>query len=196
MERTQKSEKKRHEIVSAVRHVLPQTDYRTLSVRAICTMAHISIGTFYHHFENKEDLLAEILGEIDIYLCSEVEPSLTAATAAENLIRFAAGFAEETVKSSATSSNVLSTASVPLPSVPEMILAERQRPLYRIPCTILRQGQQSGELLTDFVPETAAAYLITCLRGYVMDWSRRNFCYDLCAAIKEFVRFYLRAISA
>ena len=99
MERTKKSETKRTEIIAAVRHTIPEMDYRNLSVRAICDTCGISIGSFYHHFKNKEDLLSEILEEIDQYLIREVQPQLTSESASENLFRFALGFAQETIAS-------------------------------------------------------------------------------------------------
>ena len=196
MGRTKKSETKRTEIIAAVRHTIPEMDYRNLSVRAICDTCGISIGSFYHHFKNKEDLLSEILEEIDQYLIREVQPQLTAESAAENLCRFALGFAQETIASAlGTGGSVISTASVPLPSDPAAIKKEKARPLYELPRTLICNGQKTGEFAPDLDADAAASILVTTLRGYAMDWSRRLFSYDFPAAIREYMAFFLRSLS-
>lgn len=196
MERTKKSETKRAEIIASVRHVLPEMDYRNLSVRAICDTCGISIGSFYHHFKNKEDLLSEILEEIDQYLIREVQPQLTSESASENLCRFALGFAQETIASAlGAGGSVISTASVPLPSGPAAIEKEKSRPLYELPRTLIRNGQKTGEFAPDLDADAAASILVTTLRGYAMDWSRRSFSYDFPEAIREYMAFFLRSLS-
>ena len=196
MERTKKSETKRTEIIAAVRHTIPEMDYRNLSVRAICDTCGISIGSFYHHFKNKEDLLAEILEEIDQYLIRKVQPQLTSESASENLCRFALGFAQETIASAlGAGGSVISTASVPLPSDPAAIEKEKARPLYELPRTLIRNGQKTGEFASALDADAAASILVTTLRGYAMDWSRRSFSYDFLEAIREYMAFFLRSLS-
>lgn len=196
MERTKKSETKRTEIIAAVRHTLPEMDYRRLSVRAICDLCGISIGSFYHHFKNKEDLLTEILEEIDQYLTQEVQPHLTLASASENLMCYALGFASETTASAlGAGGSVLSTASVPLPSDPAAREKERNRPLYAIPRTLILDGQSRGEFASDLDADATAAILVTTLRGYAMDWARRSFSYDFPAAIRSYMEFFLRGLT-
>lgn len=196
MERTNKSKTKRAEIISAVRQSLPKMDYRTLSVRTICDTCGISIGSFYHHFKNKEDLLTEILEEIDHYLVSEVQPLLAEKDECEKLRIFAFGFALETVNSAfAAGGNVISTSSVPLPSDPFERKKELERPLYQLPFSIIQCGQKSGVFSDAVSAETAVEILITSLRGYAMDWARRSFSYDFPKTIRTFIDFYLLSLK-
>ena len=50
MPRSEKSAKKRNDIVDKTIAMLNQLDMKEATVRSICTAADISVGTFYHYF--------------------------------------------------------------------------------------------------------------------------------------------------
>ena len=105
-------------------------------------------------------------------------------------------FAQETIASAlGTGGSVISTASVPLPSDPAAIEKEKARPLYELPRTLIRNGQKTGEFASALDADAAASILVTTLRGYAMDWSRRSFSYDFLEAIREYMAFFLRSLS-
>ena len=84
---------------------------------------------------------------------------------------------------------------MPLPSDPAAIEKEKARPLYELPRTLIRHGQATGEFASDLDADTAASILVTTLRGYAMDWSRRSFSYDFPEAIREYMGFFLRGLA-
>ena len=61
MKRPTHSDKRRQIIASTIK-LLRKTGFEKVSVRAICQNADISIGTFYHYFRDKDDLLRAMLG--------------------------------------------------------------------------------------------------------------------------------------
>lgn len=46
-----------HKIIDAVTEMLGTTPFEEITVRDICKKCDISIGNFYHHFHNKEEIL-------------------------------------------------------------------------------------------------------------------------------------------
>ena len=60
---------------------------------------------------------------------------------------------------------------------------------------LIREGQKTGEFASDISADAAASILVTTLRGYAMDWSRRSFSYDFPGAIQEYMAFFLRSLS-
>lgn len=52
-----KSEETKNKILSTVDQMLSEYDFKYLTVRNICEEAQVAYGSFYHHFENKENLL-------------------------------------------------------------------------------------------------------------------------------------------
>lgn len=168
--------------------------YEETSIRAICEAAHISIGTFYHYFKDKSELLHIILRQIDIFLDENVAPTLTDSSDAVNLKNFAIGFARETRVSAQEYGGVISGPNIPLPHSPEELLSERERPLYQIPRQIVLHGQKTGEFLSFYDADLLVDKLITCLRGISMDWSRRNFYYNIEETVISFMDIFCNAI--
>ncbi len=73
----QKRIKRRSEIIEKTLQLIQTTPFQELSVRDICEAAGISIGTFYHYFKQKDDLLIGLLCLVDIYMEEKVFPLLT-----------------------------------------------------------------------------------------------------------------------
>ena len=58
-----KSNATREKLLKAVDKLIKQYTYDSITVRNICDMANVSIGSFYHHFQTKENLLSIYLAE-------------------------------------------------------------------------------------------------------------------------------------
>lgn len=46
-----------NKIITTVTDMLSDTPFESITIRDICKTCGISIGTFYHHFQNKEEIL-------------------------------------------------------------------------------------------------------------------------------------------
>ena len=180
MKRPTHSDKRRQIIASTIK-LLRKTGFEKVSVRAICQNADISIGTFYHYFRDKDDLLRAMLGGIDEYLLNEIQPRLASDSQLENLRTFALSFADSTVSTGSVYGSIISSTNVPLPASPE----DRAREQYSIPRGILREGQRTGEFRADLDADFVTDSLILFLRGCAMDWARRSFSYDLRVSINR-----------
>lgn len=189
-----KHEAKRNQIIKSTVNVMRQIGYEETSIRAICEAADISIGTFYHYFKDKSELLNIILRQIDIFLDEKVTPTLTDASDTINLKNFAIGFARETYISAQEYGGVISGPNIPLPNSPMEILSEHERPLYQIPKQIILHGQGTGEFLSSYDADNLVEKLITCLRGISMDWSRRDFLYNIEENVSSFMDIFCNAI--
>lgn len=196
MRRTEKSAKRRDEIVEKVISLLSRLNFREATVRKICSEANISVGTFYHYFTEKNDLMSEVLGRIDRYLIEQVLPKLTSENEMENLSEFARGFARYTSSVGSISGCVISSEDIPLPDTPEAIRKERARPLYAIPLEILIRAREKGQVPPDLEPEETTDLLIISLRGHALEWSRRNRCYDIEVKIDAFMRLFVKLAKA
>lgn len=195
MSKTAKSEKKRNELVDQVIAMLHTFDFQEATVRKICEVTHISVGTFYHYFHEKNDLIAEILGRIDTYLAKQVMPRLTHEDEAVNLVEFGSGFAQYTNGIGSVTGSVISRTDFPLPSTPDTIRAEHERLLYTLPAAILRRGREKGQFYAELDVEEAVDQLIIALRGHAMEWSRRGRVYHIEEKVLSFMRLYCRMLK-
>ena len=59
----QKSKETKERIFQAAKEILRKNGYENLSIKNICEVAGVSNGSFYHHFQSKDDLLSYHLEE-------------------------------------------------------------------------------------------------------------------------------------
>ncbi|MBQ4559754.1 MAG: TetR/AcrR family transcriptional regulator [Tyzzerella sp.] len=59
----QKSKETKERIFQAAKEILQKNGYENLSIKNICEVAGVSNGSFYHHFQSKDDLLSYHLEE-------------------------------------------------------------------------------------------------------------------------------------
>jgi AcrR family transcriptional regulator len=64
MQREEKSERSRRQVLDAALHLFSRNGYRGTSVRDIAERADVSIGNVYHHFPDKEALFSTLLSEL------------------------------------------------------------------------------------------------------------------------------------
>ena len=68
-------ESSRKEILKAAREEFLEKGYKGASLRSICKKAGVTTGAFYFQFENKEQLLDEILRPVITYFSAMVQKS-------------------------------------------------------------------------------------------------------------------------
>jgi len=194
MARTEKSVIKRNEIVDKVVAMLNRLDIKDATVHMICEAADISVGTFYHYFVDKNDLVTDILGRIDRYLADQVIPNLNSEDEIENMIAFGKGFASYTNGVGSATGGIISTADFPLPNTKEGILEEHNRLIYTIPRDIMLRGQKKRQIAQDLDVEDTVNILVISLRGNALEWSRRSRVYSIEEQVTKFMMLFARMI--
>ncbi len=58
-----RGEHTRRDILRAAKELLVEKGFEGVSVQAVIRRAHSSVGSFYHHFKNKEDLFMQVIGQ-------------------------------------------------------------------------------------------------------------------------------------
>lgn len=64
MQREEKSERSRRQVLDAALHLFSHQGFRATSVRDIADRARVSVGNVYHHFPDKESLFQSLLNEL------------------------------------------------------------------------------------------------------------------------------------
>lgn len=186
---------KRNTIIAVALSCLKDSSSKDLSIRQICTKGNISIGTIYHYFKSKEDLLTAIMLKYDDTLTSQTINFLTHESEAENLLIFADSFALDSVNNTNVSGTIVSSIDLPLPSTEEERVAERCRPLYQIPCEIIQRGQDKGEFSKKYDAPSLTDKYIMILRGASIEWFRRKYTYNIRQYTREVTELFIDAIS-
>ena len=64
MQREEKSERSRRQVLDAALHLFSHQGFRATSVREVADRAGVSIGNVYHHFPDKEAIFQALLNEL------------------------------------------------------------------------------------------------------------------------------------
>ena len=56
-----RGEHTRKDILRATKELIIENGFEGISVQAVIRRAHSSVGSFYHHFQNKDDLFMQVI---------------------------------------------------------------------------------------------------------------------------------------
>jgi AcrR family transcriptional regulator len=185
----QKQEKRRVEIIEKTLKLMETVPFDDISIQDICSFANISIGSFYHYFSRKSDLLVGLLGLIDVYMGEQVFPLLTNEDELENLKLLFRGFCQRTVETGLERAKLVSACHVL-----DQDLYGEMRPLWKKVAEIVGRGQEKGQITTLFPTDKLSDLLLISMRGFVFDWSRRDGSYSLIERMDEFVKLFFPAL--
>ena len=184
----QKQSRRRIELLEAAIPLISQRPFEEISVAEICRALGISVGSFYHYFKKKDDLLVGLLWIIDEDLAENTFPLLKRENEIENLKLFAHGWAVHVEGHGIERSRLISSIN---PDSAE--LSEKDRPAIRMLRALIAAGQSRGQITADFDADTLTVLFLTTLRGITLDWSRRAGSYALTERMDRDIGILLRA---
>ena len=187
----QKQRKRRAEIIETAIRLMADTPFDALSVSDIYRAAGISIGSFYHYFSKKSDLLVGLLTLVDDALREEVFPLLDREDERENLLLLARGFASY-IQGNDLERSRLIAAIEPF----DTALDGRPRPLWTKLMELFGRGQEKGQITASLPPEELTRLYLIALRGVSVDWTRHNGGYDLLQTTDVLLGLFLQALRA
>ena len=166
-----KSQKTISKIIEVTQKLLEEKGFVNVTIRDICKAANISTGSFYSHFNSKEELMATIFTNIETGHKEFQRRAITHGSCKERLFSF-----------------VKQYAWINMSNTPEelKIILGFQNPIYKttrhwigLVEGILIFGITSGEICTTYSAHELADMLMICLRGCSNEWCRQNGEYDL-----------------
>ena len=183
-----KAVKTKNKIIGVAFELMQQQGYEGTTVDEIIKYANISVGTFYHYFKSKADILQEAYKTLDKYFEEYVaDRLLTEASPTEQIITFFHHYALHT--SSVGVENVRSIYSMNNP------MFTKRRQMEVILEDIIKNGQVKGEIITDMAAEEIRRYFFVLIRGLVSDWCIHNGGYDLEKEADKFIKIQIRAFA-
>jgi TetR/AcrR family fatty acid metabolism transcriptional regulator len=168
----------RNRIYNAAIELMDHKGFENLTIVDISEKAGVSVGAFYHYFDSKNDILAEIFRKADDYFSNEVVLGENDESIPEQIIEFFDHYAKFNIMS-----GVEMTQQLFNPKVKFFIL--KGRPMLMMLEDLIRRGQQNGEIKAEAVPEDVVRFLFMMARGIVFDWSLHDGRYDLEAAMRD-----------
>ena len=185
----QKQMQRRSEIIETVIPLLEKTSFEDLSMADICQAAGISVGSFYHYFHAKSDILVGLLALIDEYMETEVFPLLKEQNEIENLKLFAHHWAVYVDEHGLERYKLISSV---IPS-DEDLSGHKRVSLRRLE-QIIMDGQEKKQIRGDIPAEELTDLFFLAMRGVTVDWSRTDGRYSVVSKMDRYIGLFVQAL--
>ena len=170
----------RNRIYAAAIDLMDRRGFENITIADISREAGVSVGAFYHYFDSKNDILAEIFRQADEYFSTQVISGLKKRSIPEQIVEYFDHYARFNV-----ASGVEMTQQLFNPKIKFFI--KEGRPMLTILEDLIRKGQESGEIRADAEPEELTRFLFVMARGVVFEWSLYDGSYDLEATMHKYI---------
>lgn len=165
---------------SCAEKLILEEGLESLTIRKVCQMADVSIGTFYNYYSSKDELIMERFKYMDAYLKEEVIPYLN-GTNSDQLRQFLHGYLQN-----ATNRGIEYLAEIQKALIchNEDKVRSKKRALHTTIRRIVSDGIASGEFNDNFSVSDLSHYWIMFIRGLLFDWQHNKGDYDIWASFE------------
>ena len=187
----------RSEIINAAARLISRKGTNSLTVRAVCEEAQLSIGTFYYFFKDKNDLMMSFITDLSFegaeLSCPLSDISGRIAELYMLLIQRYMNFGREFVRSFYNPCNIVLSAYMGerdgmFPKGTVMARSEKELD------DALAQGVIA--LPDDITVHEIASDICTVVKGCVFEWCLSDNAVDLNALTERIIRSYMHRLQA
>lgn len=187
---TEKVKKKKKSIIETTSNLIRTTNFENLTVQQICAKSNISIGTFYHYFTGKDDLIAAVAELFDDYIRETVQKSLISEDEAVNAVCLCGEYAKYMSECGVRYSRLLYSV---FPCHGEN---GETRALYCELKKVFIRGMERGQFRSHFSPDILAEMMVDMLRGTCTGWAVQGGGYDLVTKTVCFAKIFVQILSS
>jgi len=187
--RKEQAEETRHRIYTSAIELMEENGFGNFTIEDISKRAGVSVGAFYHYFDSKNDILADIFYRADDYFSTQVVHSLNNKNIFEQIIEYFDHYAKFNVDC-----GVETTQQIFNPKI--KFFMEEGRPMLEMLEDLIRKGQEKNEIRRDTDAKELVKYLLVMARGIVFDWSIYDGSYDLETTMHKYMENLVSTIKA
>lgn len=187
--RKEQAEETRNRIYTSAIELMEENGFGNFTIEDISKRAGVSVGAFYHYFDSKNDILADIFYRADDYFSTHVVSSFNNRSIPEQIVGYFDHYAKFNVDC-----GVETTQQIFNPKIKFFI--EEGRPMLEMLENLIRKGQEKNEIRGDTDVKELVKYLLTMARGVVFDWSLCDGNYDLEAKMHDYMEKLVSTIKA
>ncbi len=160
--------------------LMERKGFDNITIEEIAKKAGVSIGSFYHYFNSKHDVFAEIYKEGDEFFLKEVKDKLQGQSSFEKILDYFRYYADLNTSTGLDTAKQLYTAN-------NKMFIKKGRYMQTLLQELIADGQQKGELSTKSSPEELTEFLFIAARGLVYDWCLHEGSYNLKESMVRYI---------
>lgn len=171
----------KNNIYNAAVELLENNGYQNIRIEDICKKAGVSVGSFYTHFNSKNDILVEIFKRADDYFRDEVSKSLGNKSVFDKIIDYFDYYAKYDESLGIDMAKQLYTFDN------KMFITEG-RYMQGLLNELIIDAQKNGYLPLDIPAAEITKQLFVVARGVVYDWCLHDGGYNVREAMRNFIK--------
>lgn len=179
----------KNKIYNAAVELLENNGYQNIRIEDICKQAGVSVGSFYTHFNSKNDILVEIFKRADDYFREEVSKSLGDKSVLDKIIDYFDYYAKYDESLGIDMAKQLYTFDN------KMFITEG-RYMQGLLNEIIIDAQKNGYLYLDIPAAEITKQLFVVARGVVYDWCLHDGGYNVREAMRNFIKRMLSTFQS
>lgn len=188
MEKTKSTTRKdqaditRQKIYDTAIALMNKKGYASTTIAEIMRTVGVSVGTFYHYFKSKEDIFLEIFTKADEYFKITVKKSLQepGLDAGVRIVRYFKAYARYNLNRGIENITQLYNTK-------NHYFTVKGRYMQELLKQIIKDGQDSGQLLPHPGPAEVTDFLFIAARGLVYDWCLHQGKYDIEKKMESYI---------
>lgn len=183
-----KSEHSKKAILDAAHKLAIEKGFEKTSIQDIVKESGLSVGSFYHHFESKDDVLSASFLDFDSQLTSEafeVYDTMGPIAAIKAVLLDQTRFVEE------VGPNLMREYYRALLQGKDREAVDPGRHYYRAVQKYVKKAQKQGLLVADKKSGVITDYLVRCVRGTLIDWCLHEGAYPAAKRVEDEFDCYL-----
>lgn len=171
--------KTKNKILKTAIDMMGKKGFDNITIKGISKSAGVSVGSFYYYFNSKEDILLDIFHKADDYFIDNVD-QFKLDTAAESIVVFFSYYARYINSSGIDFAKKLYNTE-------NKSFLKHDRAMFQIFFTIIKSGQDNGEIIQTMTTEEICNYLFIAARGVVFEWCLHDGKYNLESAMVDYI---------
>lgn len=161
--------------------LLKEEGFDKLTIGKICEKANVSVGTFYHHYKTKNDIMEEVFQRGDEYFReSIVNNQINGNKARDQIVHFFELFARFHVYNGIDFTKTIYNTR-------NKFFVSGDRLMATILNEIVTKGVEENQLSDRCTPQGFTRMLFTVARGVVFDWCIKDGNYSLEKVMKQYI---------
>lgn len=177
----------KNKIYNVAIDLMERKGFDNITIEEIAKKAGVSIGSFYHYFNSKNDILVEIYKIGDEFF-QNVRDNFKGQTALEKVIEFFDYYATLNVSTGIDTAKQLYTAN-------NKMFIKKGRYMQALLTEIITEGQKNGEIISTKPATDITEFLFIAARGLVYDWCLHEGSYDLEDSMTQYITRLLPTIQ-
>ena len=187
--RQEQARETKNRIYTSAIELMEKEGFDNITIADISEKAGVSVGAFYHYFDSKNDILAEIFHRADDYFSTQVVNSLSKGSVPEQIVEYFDHYAKFNLMSGVETTQQLFNPKI-------KFFIKEERPMITILHDLILEGQKKKEIRGDIDAKELVSYFFVMARGIVFEWGLYDGNYDLEARMHKYMEHIISTIKA